>query len=345
MGGPLFQATAVSLPMGLVAPAIVLMHVGAGRVSEERKKRLTEALLIPCCNRAIQRVRERGESMEAACQAVVEMEDSGLVNAGRGSNLTISQVAECDASLLVAADTKQSICFAAMGALQRVKNPILGAKSLLLSRSQARREVSYPIILTGHGAKMFCDSAGLAESLPYPEETIAAFYYNKQLLEKLQRGNFPTDTVGCAVYRPGEIAIACSSGGPSLKASGRLGHVPIPFCASYCSTCGNVTVLVMTSGNGEELILSGLPQRLSTVFARTTSIPLLKKALKEDCHYEFGVIACRIEHEQKECSILIAHSTESFGVAYSINSSMSEWKFSTLPLNSRMHLEVFSMHL
>jgi taspase (threonine aspartase 1) len=80
--------------------------------------------------------------------------NSPLTNAGIGSNLTLDNKVECDASIM------DCFGFGSVGALLNIQNPILVALSLL--ESQANGHLSYgriaPCMLTGDGAKQWANN-------------------------------------------------------------------------------------------------------------------------------------------------------------------------------------------
>lgn len=63
---------------------------------------------------------------------------------------------------------------------------------------------------------------------------------------------FPTqynDTIGIAILQPEQIVACCSTGGPSIRLSGRSGHVPIPGAASWAIAGKDTSVCALSSGN------------------------------------------------------------------------------------------------
>ncbi len=63
------------------------------------------------------------------------LKDSPLTNAGIGSNLTLNEKVECDASIM------DSYGFGSVGALSNIKNPIKVALSLI--EAQSNGHLSY----------------------------------------------------------------------------------------------------------------------------------------------------------------------------------------------------------
>jgi isoaspartyl peptidase/L-asparaginase-like protein (Ntn-hydrolase superfamily) len=63
--------------------------------------------------------------------ATVVLEDSGIVNAGRGSSLTECRTVECDAGFMIGSGH-----FGAVGAAPGIPNPILAAKQIAEMRAE-----------------------------------------------------------------------------------------------------------------------------------------------------------------------------------------------------------------
>jgi len=71
-------------------------------------------------------LKDGGTAEDAAVAATMILENSGLVNAGRGSNLTMDKTVECDAGFM-SGDGH----FAGVGGVPGVQNPILIAQKLV----------------------------------------------------------------------------------------------------------------------------------------------------------------------------------------------------------------------
>ncbi len=74
-----------------------------------------------------------------------------MTNAGVGSNLTLEEKVECDASIMDLSG------FGSVGALSNVKNPIMVALSLLDTQSNGHLSFGRiaPLMLVGEGAKIW----------------------------------------------------------------------------------------------------------------------------------------------------------------------------------------------
>ena len=73
-------------------------------------------------------------SLEAVSVATAILENSELTNSGYGSNLTEDGYVECDASVMEG----ENMCFGAVGAVTRVKNPVLLAEKICRNQNKEK---------------------------------------------------------------------------------------------------------------------------------------------------------------------------------------------------------------
>ena len=102
------------------------------------------------CQAGVDILRSGGSAAEAATRATMVLEDAGETNAGFGSNLTESGTVEMDAGLM----DGQSLLFGSVGAVSRVKNPILVAQKLVEEQGKGLLPLGRvpPGFLVGEGA-------------------------------------------------------------------------------------------------------------------------------------------------------------------------------------------------
>lgn len=251
-------------------PAIIV-HGGAGRIRGDGLERRLDALKA-AAERGYSVMERGGSALDAVVEAVVEMEDSGLFNAGLGSALTFDGVAELDAGVM---DGETGLV-GAVAAVRRVKNPVLLARRVA--------ELTDHVLLVGEGAERLAQALGLTvpeellvtpEKLKRLEELRARWASGEdyQWLSKLKRlveehpGLF--GTVGAAaVDAQGRVAAATSTGGYWLKLRGRVGDTPIPGAGFYalrgvgaCSATGigEYIIKFMLCRVVCELMAEGLP--------------------------------------------------------------------------------------
>ncbi len=174
---------------------------------------------------------EKCSAIDGLIAAISALEDSGLTNAGFGSNLNSSGDVECDASLMDGSDLR----WGAVGALQCIKNPIKAAECVLRGQYKALPlGLISPNILVGEGARLYAMSRGCLTSNLITEKSKQTFNKYKRRLESVAKEEnncchikqSRLDTVGavCVDYN-GNVASGVSSGGISLKMCGRVGQV------------------------------------------------------------------------------------------------------------------------
>jgi isoaspartyl peptidase/L-asparaginase-like protein (Ntn-hydrolase superfamily) len=209
-----------------------------------------------------------GSALDAACAAVVHLEDICRFNAGTGANVRLDRkTVQMDAAVMTSDGN-----FAAVAALERVRNPVMVAREVLATPHR---------LLAGEGATRFAHALGFADEIPYCDESLRKIDARiARLLEGTAGGGYDTfdwraawnypepppvaldiepdpdpielaDTVG-AVARAadGSFAAALSTGGTSITLYGRVGDVPIYGCGCYAGFAGAVAC----TGFGEEII-------------------------------------------------------------------------------------------
>lgn len=215
-------------------PAIAV-HGGAGpRLSDDVPKELREAALHAA--RVGHRLLiEGGSSADAVTEAVVELENCPLFNAGFGSTLNESGAVEMDASFML-----DSLEAGAVAAVQGVRNPVL------LAREVVRRTPH--LFIAGPPARKLAEQWGLC--ICTPEEMIAP--RAKARWERSAPDRSSGGTVGAvAIDVHGRLAAATSTGGTARKLSGRVGDSPIIGAGTYARRGAGA---ISATGHGESII-------------------------------------------------------------------------------------------
>lgn len=163
-------------------------------------------------------------ALDAACNAVVILEDDTRFNAGLGSLRRNDGSVQMDASCM-----DSSGAFGAVAALEGYRNPVQVAR--IVSQSEYR-------VLAGAGAAKFasnqeCKTVSLDE------------------IENTGRDFSTTDTVGCVVRDGDKFAAALSTGGTKEAIPGRVGDVPLIGCGLFVGAEGAVA----TTGEGEAIAM------------------------------------------------------------------------------------------
>ncbi|EIW63309.1 N-terminal nucleophile aminohydrolase [Trametes versicolor FP-101664 SS1] len=260
---------------------IVAVHGGAGfhPRSQSSDGEIKRALRLACA-RSLAAL-EREAALHAVTDAIAVLEDEECLNAGYGSNLTMSGIVECDASLMDGLTRD----FGAIGAVSGVKNPIKLAHSVLqYSRTPDLLGRIPPLLLVSAGAQEFArtrDLACIPDSMISPRahrewkrwtdalETARHAHPMDTMLETssavgLQHPQTDglhdrQDTVGAiALDAEGNLAAGVSSGGLLLKLPGRVGEA-----AMYGAGCwATHRVSCSVSGAGEDITRASLAKTI-----------------------------------------------------------------------------------
>ncbi len=223
----------------LPGPITIVIHGGAGSMSAENmdaaKQKMFKDALNTALSKGYQILEKGGSSCDAVMEAITEMEDSPLFNAGRGAVLTAQGYTELDASIM---DGSTGNAGAIAGA-SHIKNPVVAAYRVMTH--------SPHVMVSGDGAEAFAESQDI-------EMADSAYFLTprrkEQLKEVLKDKKF--GTVGAvALDANGNICAATSTGGMSGKRWGRIGDAPVIGAGTYANnkTCG-----VSATGWGEYFI-------------------------------------------------------------------------------------------
>jgi beta-aspartyl-peptidase (threonine type) len=217
-----------------VNPLAIIVHGGAWDVPPE---------LTKLCRRSVERAVDRGWSVlnaggtaiDACEEAIIELEEATVFDAGIGSHLNRDGKAQLDAIIMDGVSLKSG----AVACVERIRNPIRLARLIL--------EKSEHMLLSGYGAEQFATENSLQLCDPsvfaIPEEVDR---WSKRLAaERL-------GTVGAvALDYHGKLAAGTSTGGTFFKHPGRVGDSPIIGCGCYADNEG---AAVSATGHGESVM-------------------------------------------------------------------------------------------
>ncbi len=262
----------------------VLVHGGAGdwrRYGEERRERarkvVAEAAAVGF------EALKSGSALDAVVEAVAYMEDSGVLNAGKGSALTLAGTIEMDAGLMDGASRRAG----AVAAVSNVRYPIKLARAVM--------EKTDHILLVGSGAEYLARCLGLETADYVTEEKrerlkkafndwISGKAYKWLVKNRDLIKYYVKDTVGAvAVDKDGNVAAATSTGGYWLKLPGRVGDTPIPGAgfwaengagAASATGVGEVIMMVHACLRAVEFLKTGMAPKYAaeSVVALATSL-------------------------------------------------------------------------
>jgi len=250
-------------------PAIIV-HGGAGREeAEEREPR--QRACLDATRRGWDVLRAGGSAMDAVVTAVVCLENDPLFNAGTGACLTSDGRIEMDAALMEGTHLSAG----AVGAIERIKNPILLARAVM--------DDGRHVLLVGPQALAFAQSQGIPEC--DPELLVVKRQPRRHQAHDRTEGG----TVGAvAVDGSGHLAAATSTGGVTGKLPGRVGDSAVIGAGVYADDRFGAA---SATGVGEpimkltlaRLAVGLLEGRRDPAEACTRSVALLEERLAARC--------------------------------------------------------------
>lgn len=233
-----------------MAKATIAIHGGAGAIARASmnagdEQRYRQALSLIVAD-AQSRLAAEQSALDVVTEAVRQLEECPLFNAGRGAVLTHQGQHELDACVMDGSTRAAG----AVAGVTRVRNPVLAARTVL--------ENSPHVLLIGEGAESFAVAQGLERvenhffTTPQRRAQLERAIADNQMRLDHDAGSLNPDrkfgTVG-AVARDstGGLAAATSTGGITNKQAGRVGDSPLPGAGCYASA----GVAVSCTGSGE----------------------------------------------------------------------------------------------
>jgi len=170
-------------------------------------------------------------ALNVVVDAIVKLENSGLMDAGKGSIFNTDGYTEMDASLMEGHTGE----LGAVAAMQRLKNPILGAKIVL-------EQTPHVFFVGTTGEETLIDLG--AETVDDPASYFVPYRDDETAAKE-------SGTVGAvALDRCGHLSAGTSTGGFPGKLPGRVGDSPI----MGASTFANEYYALSATGRGENFI-------------------------------------------------------------------------------------------
>jgi L-asparaginase / beta-aspartyl-peptidase len=273
----------------LASQAVVIIHGGAGTITRaaltpERQSQY-EGALLDILQSAQAMLAEGAHALDVVTQAVRQLEECPLFNAGRGAVYTADGRHELDACVMRGSD----LAAGAVAGVTRLRNPVLAARTVL--------QAGGPVFLIGTGAEQFATARGCETVDPAwfgtPDRlaqlrsvqatqgahTPTLDHDGQNLLAALQPA--PLDerakfgTVGAvACDSQGRLAAATSTGGVTNKLPGRVGDSPLVGAGCYAN---DATAAVSCTGMGEAFIRGMAAHDVSALMAYA-GLPLVEAA-------------------------------------------------------------------
>ena len=205
-------------------------------------------------------------------EAIRRMEDSGLFNAGRGSNCQLDGVRRMDASIMEGRGLRAG----AVASIEGIVHPITAARLVM--------EKTAHVLLVGPSASRFADYFGMeraprAKRTPGPQfdqlrpqaGLSRTLRLHQAILQtsRLRARSLGKETVGAvALDLAGTVAAGASTGGVDVMLPGRVGDTPLIGCGVYAD---NEAGAVSMTGLGESIIRVAVAKEISDLLANGLS--------------------------------------------------------------------------
>ncbi len=242
--------SAASVPEPEAYEYALVLHGGAGNMNFQSVPEAYQDKFKHALDSALQLgldvLKDGGKSIDAVEVVIRCMEDNPLFNAGRGAVFTSEGKNELDASIM----TGQDLNAGAVAGVTDIKHPISAARAVM--------EQSDHVMMSGHGASVFAEQAGL-------EIVDPSWFYTKNRFESYQKAvaKDKHGTVGCvALDKEGNLCAGTSTGGMTNKKYGRIGDSPIIGAGTYAN---NATCGVSATGHGEYFIRWTVAHQISVL--------------------------------------------------------------------------------
>jgi L-asparaginase / beta-aspartyl-peptidase len=213
----------------------LIVHGGAWAIPSELLQTCRNGVLAGL-ERGWKILKDGGSAIDACEQAIIQLEDDPIFDAGIGSHLNRDGQIQMDAILMDGVSLKSG----AVVAVERIQNPIRLAR-LVLERSEH-------MMLAGPGAELFAREQGLG--FCNPEELITEREAQIWSEKSGKIANF--GTVGAvAIDAQGNLAAGTSTGGTLYKHPGRVGDSALVGCGCYAD---NLSSAISCTGHGESIM-------------------------------------------------------------------------------------------
>lgn len=289
----------------------IAVHGGASEQSfflRQHQKEYEHGLIV-ALNQGYAVLDQGGTALNAVQEAVKNLEDNYLFNAGKGSALNCRGEVEMNASIM----DGSSLQAGAVAMLRTIKNPILLARLIM--------EKTKHVFLSGYGALEIARKYGL-------EMELESYFITQHQLEEYKRLNqIETKddiqnkkikgTVGAvALDEEGNLAAATSTGGLSNCLPGRIGDSCLIGAGCYAN---NISCAVSGTGEGEYLIREVVAHTISMMHEA-------KMGLQEACDY---VIHERNKVLRGEMGVISLNQQGDFGISFNTEVMKRAWKSSS----------------
>ncbi len=294
-------------------PIAIAIHGGAGTIEKSQltadKEERYKHVLAKAVERGYHILKTGGSALDAIEAAVIELEDSPLFNAGKGSVFTNNGTHEMDASIMEGAGLKAG----AVGGIKGVKNPVQLARAIM--------DHSEHVMLFGEGAEQFAKKMKLKfESEDYFFDQLRYDQWMEIRESKKMQLDHSTKkfgTVGAvALDTNGNLAAATSTGGMTNKRFGRVGDSPVIGAGTYAN---NNTCAVSCTGHGEYFLRSVVAHDISCLMEYKNF------SLKEACEF---VVNDKLKKMGGEGGVIALDASGNIELIFNSEGMYRAWKIS-----------------
>ncbi len=234
----------------------IAVHGGAGRI--EKPFEGWEQGIAAALDAGQRALEQGGSALDAACAAVVVMEEAPGYNASRGSVLTSAGTVEMDASVMNHMQDAGAVTI-----VKTTRNPILLARAVM--------EHTPHVMLVG-------DELALQRGLEQRPNDWFITEKRSRALAKAQGLELDHGTVGAvALDLHGHCAAATSTGGMTRKLPGRVGDTPVIGAGSWA----DARCAISATGQGEFILRSLLSRRVARWYEHHVLVEAADQALAE----------------------------------------------------------------
>lgn len=300
--------------MSRIREPVIVVHGGAGKAHPVHSLPALE-VVKKATAQGFELLKKGQTAVESVTEAVAFLEDSGLFNAGAGSNLNIKKQVEMEAGIM---DGK-TLAAGAAGLLRDVRNPVRVARLVM--------EKTDHVFVVGRGAEELARSFNLEKRAAVTSAQLERYQAQLKLLKEgkfelpkisslvnAYPDVFELETVGAVVLDcEGNVAAATSTGGFPLKLAGRIGDSPSIGCGTYAD---NESGACSATGVGEVAIRLVLAKTVCSLMEQGMAAQRAVEAGITLVRHRFGEVYMGLVAVDARGRVGAAHSSPNLCWAY-----------------------------
>jgi beta-aspartyl-peptidase (threonine type) len=293
----------------------IAVHGGAGADSDyiKQNRKEYEEGLRTALMAAYKMLEQRCSALDAVEEAVRQLEDNELFNAGKGSALNNKGEVEMDAAIMDGQHPKAG----AVSMVQNVKNPVTLARFVM--------ENTNHVMLSGNGALEFAKGEDIvleADAYFITRHQYDLFMEERDTksLQELLRQRIHGTVGAVAVDKNGNVAAATSTGGLTNSLNGRIGDSCIIGAGCYAN---NNSCAVSGTGDGEFLINGVIAHSVAA------AVEYAQCSLQEACDH---VVKEKNKNVSGDLGVISVNAKGDIGISFNSRRMHRAWMSTTVPL-------------